>query len=68
MNARRCSLCYVGLIALEIPTRLLDAIAVRLDGQSWPWVAMPLIWVADCIERCSERLERAWRGNADDTR
>lgn len=68
MNAPLRLLCPVGLIALAIPARACDAIATRLDGQSWPWVAMPLIWVADCIERCCERLERAWRRNADDAR
>ncbi len=68
MIAPRRFFSYIGLVALAVPYRILEAIAVRLDGQSWPLLAMPLIWIANGIERCSWRLERIWRGSADDFR
>jgi hypothetical protein len=46
-----------ALAALTLAAQSLDAVAARLDGQAWPFIAIPLVWLADAIERCRSRLE-----------
>jgi hypothetical protein len=55
------------LAILEPFARLFDDVAIRLDAQTWPSVAIPLIWIADAIDRYRSRLERGARGRTDGT-
>ncbi len=63
MNPRRFA-CLFALAMIEFPARISDAIAARLDPHRWRSVVVPMVAVADFIERCRERLERAAKGGS----
>lgn len=58
MNPRRF-VCRFALALIDIPARAADAIAARIDAYRWTAVTVPMVAVADFIERLRIRLEQA---------
>lgn len=61
MSPRHLS-CLFGHAFLAGLIRVSDSIAVYLDGQRWPTVALVLVAVADVIERHRECLANTMQG------